>query len=71
MSAPIVEGVVSIRKTPGGTGQQYEIKWQGQTETTWEAASRVRRQIPALVLAFEQMQQQVLRCARAIASKAA
>jgi hypothetical protein len=52
------EGVVSIRKTPGGPGQQYEIKWQGQSETTWEAASRVRRQIPALVAAFEQIQQQ-------------
>ena len=52
------EGVVSIRKTPGGPGQQYEVKWQGQTETTWEAASRVRKQIPLLVQAFEQQQQQ-------------
>jgi hypothetical protein len=52
------ERVVAIRKTPGGPGQQYEIKWRGQAETTWEAASRVRRQIPALVQDFEQAQQQ-------------
>ena len=52
------ERVVNIRKAPSGHGQQYEIKWQGQTETTWEAASRVRRQVPALVAAFEQMQLQ-------------
>ena len=35
-----------------------EIKWHGQAETTWEAASRVRRQMPALVQAFEEAQQQ-------------
>jgi hypothetical protein len=54
------ERVVAIRKTPGGPGQQYEIKWRGQAETTWEAASRVRRQVPALVRAFEEalLQQQ-------------
>lgn len=55
---PSAERVVNIRKAPSGHGQQYEIKWQGQADTTWEAASRVRRQIPALVVAFEQMQQQ-------------
>jgi hypothetical protein len=52
------EQVLSMRKTPSGPGQQYEIKWQGQKETTWEAASRVRRQVPELVRAFEEMQQQ-------------
>ena len=52
------ERVVAIRKTPGGPGQQYEIKWRGQAETTWEAASRVRRQVPALVRAFEEALQQ-------------
>ena len=48
---------MGMRKTPGGPGQQYEIKWHGQEETTWEAASRVRKQIPQLVQAFEQQQQ--------------
>jgi hypothetical protein len=57
-AAAAAEQVLSLRKTPGGAGQQYEIKWRGQSETTWEAASRVRRQIPALVRAFEQQQQQ-------------
>ena len=50
------ERVLGIRKLGGG--QQYEIKWHGQQETTWEAASRVRRQIPQLVQEFEQQQQQ-------------
>jgi len=45
------ERVLGIRKLGGG--QQYEIKWHGQQETTWEAASRVRRQVPHLVQAFE------------------
>lgn len=51
------ERVLGIRKLGGG--QQYEIKWHGQQETTWEAASRVRRQVPHLVQAFEQRQQPV------------
>jgi hypothetical protein len=50
--------VLSIRKTPTGPGHQYEIKWHGLAETTWEAASRVRKQIPALVQAFDEAQQQ-------------
>lgn len=62
MSNTAAEQVVGIRKTPGGPGHQYEVKWRGLTDTTWEAASRVRRQIPALVQAFEaalkQQQQQ-------------
>jgi len=49
------ERVVAIRKV--GHGHQYEIKWHGVAETTWEAASRVRKQIPLLVQAFEQEQQ--------------
>ena len=57
-AAAAAERVLSIRKTPAGPGQQYEIKWEGQAETTWEAASRVRRQIPALVRAFEEALQQ-------------
>jgi hypothetical protein len=50
------ERVLGIRKLGGG--QQYEIQWRGEQETTWEAASRVRRQIPQLVQEFEQQQQQ-------------
>jgi hypothetical protein len=52
------ERVVGIRKTPGGVGQQYEIRWRGQEETTWEAVSRMRRLIPELVRAFEETRQQ-------------
>jgi len=48
--------VLAVRKA--GSGQQYEIRWRGQRETTWEAASRVRKQIPQLVQEFEQLQQQ-------------
>lgn len=48
--------VVGIRDH--GRGQQLEIKWHGREETTWEAASRMRRQIPALVQAFEEAQRQ-------------
>ena len=55
---PGAERVVGVRKTPSGPGQQYEIKWHGEEETTWVAASRVRRQWPDLVQAFEQQQQQ-------------
>lgn len=52
------ERVVGVRKAPSGNGQQFELKWPGQEETTWEAASRVRRQMPLLVQAFEQHHQQ-------------
>lgn len=51
-----VEQVVNIRKH--GSGYQYEVKWVGHAETTWEAASRVKREIPDLVAAFEQQQHQ-------------
>ena len=57
--APADEGaerVLGIRRM--GAGQQYEIKWRGVQETTWEAASRVRKEIPQLVQEFEQRQQQ-------------
>jgi len=47
--------VLGVRKM--GAGQQYEIKWRGVRETTWEAASRVRKEIPQLVQEFEQRQQ--------------
>jgi hypothetical protein len=57
-STEIVERVVSVRKAPSGNGQQFEIRWQDQEATTWEAASRIRRQIPLLVQAFEAQQQQ-------------
>ncbi len=50
------ERVLGIRKM--GAGQQYEIKWRGVQETTWEAASRVRKKIPQLVQEFEQQQSQ-------------
>jgi hypothetical protein len=55
-AAPIAESVVAVRKH--GVGLQYEIKWQGQAETTWKAASIVKRQHPVLVQAFELQQQQ-------------
>ena len=47
--------MLGVRKM--GAGQQYEIKWRGVQETTWEAASRVRKEIPQLVQEFEQRQQ--------------
>jgi len=50
------ERVLAIRKM--GAGQQYEIKWRGVQQTTWEAAARVRKEIPQLVQEFEQRQQQ-------------
>jgi len=53
--ADAAERVLSIRKL--GSGWQYEIKWRGQKETTWEAASRVRRQNPELVEEFEKPKQ--------------
>jgi hypothetical protein len=48
--------VLAIRRA--GSGQQYEIKWKGHQETSWEPAARVRKQIPLLVQEFEQRQQQ-------------
>ena len=45
------ERVLGIRKM--GAGQQYEIQWRGVQQTTWEAASRVRKEIPQLVQEFE------------------
>ena len=50
------ERILGVRKLGGG--QQLEVQWSGQQETTWEAASRMRRQYPLLVQAFEQQQQQ-------------
>ena len=50
--------VVGLRKNPKGPGEQYEVLWVGQEEPTWEAASRMRMQIPLLVRAFEQSQSQ-------------
>ncbi len=38
--ADAAERVLSIRKL--GSGWQYEIKWRGQEQTTWEAASQVK-----------------------------
>jgi hypothetical protein len=49
-----VERVLNIRKL--GSGHQYEVKRHGHAETSWEAASRVRKEAPALVQAFEQQQ---------------
>jgi hypothetical protein len=62
-SAASVEGaerVLGIRRLGGG--QQYEIQWRGQQETTWvpEAASRVRKEVPRLVQEFEQRQTEQL-----------
>jgi hypothetical protein len=50
--------VLGIRRLGGG--QQYEIQWRGQQETTWEAASRVRKEVPRLVQEFEQRQTEQL-----------
>ena len=47
-----------MRKAPSGHGFQYEVRLIGSDETQWEAASRLRRQIPELVAAFEEMQRQ-------------
>jgi len=49
--------VLGARKQ--GSGQQLEIQWHGRQATTWEAASRMRREYPLLVQAFEQQQQSV------------
>jgi hypothetical protein len=57
-AAPTAESVLAIRKM--GSGHQYEIRWNGLQETSWEPASRVRKEIPALLLAFEAAQQQLL-----------
>ena len=50
--ADVPERILGVRKLGGG--QQLEVQWSGQQETTWEAASRMRRQYPLLVQAFEQ-----------------
>jgi hypothetical protein len=50
------ERVLAMRKL--GNGHQYEIQWRGQQETTWEAATRVRREVPQLVQEFERRQPQ-------------
>jgi len=47
--------VLATRKLGGGW--QLQVLWISG-ETTWEAASRVRREVPQLVQTFEQQQQQ-------------
>ena len=54
--ADVPERILGVRKLGGG--QQLEIQWSGQQETTWEEVSRFRRQYPQLVQAWEQQQQQ-------------
>lgn len=54
--APVVERIVA--KRPQASGFQYQLKWVGSEELTWEAASRVKRDLPALVEAFERQPQQ-------------
>ena len=54
--ADVPERILGVRKLGGG--QQFEVQWHGQPLTTWEAVSRMRRQYPLLVQAFEQQQQQ-------------
>jgi len=41
-----------------GSGRQYEMQWSGGAPNSWEAASRMRREHPQLIEAFEQLQQQ-------------
>lgn len=50
----IAERILAVRKM--GSGQQFEMQWRGLQQTTWEAASRMRRSHPQLVAAFEQQQ---------------
>ena len=52
-----IDRVVGHRKNPKGPGEQYEVLWVGQDGSTWEAASRMRTQVPLLVRAFEELQQ--------------
>ena len=48
--------VLSVRKV--GSGSQFEMQWSRGAPNSWEAASRMRRDYPQLVEAFEQLQQQ-------------
>ena len=48
--------VLSVRKA--GSGSQFEMQWSRGAPNSWEAASRMRRDYPQLVDAFEQLQQQ-------------
>ena len=50
--ADVPERILGVRKLGGG--QQFEVQWAGRRETTWEAVSRMRRQFPQMVQAFEQ-----------------
>ena len=50
----VAERILAVRKK--SSGQQFEVQWRGQQQTTWEAASRMRRLYPQLVAAFEQQQ---------------
>jgi hypothetical protein len=48
--------IVAVRQR--GTGYQYELQYPHTQETAWVASSRVRREQPALVAAFEAEQAQ-------------
>ena len=50
------ERVVAHRKAPNGAGFQYQLKIAGRDEFAWEAASRMKRDVPQLIAAFEEVQ---------------
>jgi hypothetical protein len=54
-AAEVAQSVIATRKIGGGW--QLQILWSSG-EKTWEAASRVRREVPQLVQEFEQQQAQ-------------
>jgi hypothetical protein len=56
MPPPVADRIVGKRAL--GSGFQYQLKWSGSEEMTWEAASRVKRELPALVEAFERQPQE-------------
>ena len=51
-SPPSAERIVAKRAQ--GAGFQYQVKWSGSEVLTWEAASRLKRGLPALVETYEQ-----------------
>lgn len=46
-----VEAIVGKRKS--GRKVEYEVKWKGYKETTWEPRSSLQKQIPGMVRDFE------------------
>ena len=51
------ERVVDHRKAPNGNGFQYQLKFVDSDALEWLAASRIKKDAPQLVAAFEQAQE--------------